>query len=75
MIHDYITGVLTKPDLVDRGAETDIVNMVRTPDRYKIRKGFTIVKLRSKEDMDNGMPLDAAFTQEKEYFRSHPHFG
>ena len=60
---------------MDRGAEPDIVNMIRSPERYKIRKGFTIVKLRGKEDVDNGMPLHVAFAQEKEYFKTHSHYG
>ena len=75
VIFNYYAGVLTKPDLVDRGAEADIVTMVNSPDRYKIRKGFTIVKLRSKEDVDSGMPLHVAFSQEKDYFKSHPFYG
>lgn len=69
-----LTGVLTKPDLVDKGAEDDIVNMVRTPDRFKIRKGFTIVKMRSKEDVTTGMPLQTALKNEQEWFQSHPQF-
>ena len=67
----HLSGVLTKPDLVDTGAEPDIVDMVRSPDRYKIRKGFTLVKLRSKKDIDVNMTLTTALRKEKEYFASH----
>ena len=70
----FFVGVLTKPDLVDRGAEEDIISMVRSPERFQIRKGFTVVKLRSKEEITNGVSLQQALLLEQQWFEKSPHF-
>ena len=70
----FVLGVLTKPDLVDKGAEEDIITMVRSPERFQIRKGFTVVKLRSKEEITNGVTLQQALLLEQQWFEKSPHF-
>ena len=67
-------GVLTKPDLVDKGTEGEILSMVANPERFRIRKGFTVVKLRSQADVDSRLSLEAAHQQEDKFFEDHAHY-
>ena len=70
----YVSGVLTKVDLVDRGAEKTIVDMATNPVKYKIEKGFVLVKLRSQEDIDNQVTLQEAANNERRYFNEQAHY-
>ena len=70
----FFVGVLTKPDLVDKGAEPDILNMVRFPDRFQIRKGFSVVKMRSKQEVTENVSLEEALSREQKWFERSPHF-
>lgn len=42
-------GVLTKPDLVDRGAEKDVINLVQGK-RNKLRLGYCVVRNRGQQE-------------------------
>ena len=42
-------GVLTKPDLVDKGAEGDIINLVQGR-KHKLRLGFCVVRNRGQNE-------------------------
>ncbi|XP_018413356.1 PREDICTED: interferon-induced GTP-binding protein Mx2-like [Nanorana parkeri] len=66
-------GILTKPDLVDKGAEEDVVNIVRNL-VYTLRKGFMIVKCRGQIEIQNNICLDDAIRNEKAFFENHEHF-
>ena len=67
--------MLTKPDLVDVGAENEVVKIVKSPEEYKVKKGFTMVKLRSQAKINAGQPLPEAIAEESDWFRKHRHFG
>ena len=62
-------GVITKVDMVAKCTEQTIVKMVSEPAKYRIHKGFFLVKLRSQEDLVNEMTLEEAIENETRYFR------
>ena len=61
-------------DLVDKGAEKEIVRIMMNPDMFRVRKGFTLVKLRSQQAIDGNQSLEEAVDQEMNFFASHPHY-
>lgn len=67
-------GILTKPDLVDNGAEEDVVNIVRNL-VYTLRKGYMIVKCRGQKEILNNVCLEDAIRNERAFFENHEHFG
>ncbi|NWX87879.1 MX protein, partial [Nothoprocta pentlandii] len=66
-------GILTKPDLVDKGTEESIVNIVRNR-TIPLKKGYMIVKCRGQQDIHNNLTLASAIQQEKDFFETHKHF-
>ncbi|XP_013810702.1 interferon-induced GTP-binding protein Mx-like [Apteryx mantelli] len=66
-------GILTKPDLVDKGTEESIVNIIRNL-TVPLKKGYMIVKCRGQQDIHNNLTLASAIQQEKEFFETHQHF-
>ncbi|KAI1885201.1 hypothetical protein AGOR_G00217740 [Albula goreensis] len=66
-------GVLTKPDLVDRGAEGTVVNTVNNL-VINLKKGYMVVKCRGQQDINDNMTLDKAIQKERAFFEDHPHF-
>ncbi|NXN35710.1 MX protein, partial [Rhinoptilus africanus] len=66
-------GILTKPDLVDRGTEESVVSIIRNQ-VIPLKKGYMIVKCRGQQDIHNKMALAAAIQQERKFFENHKHF-
>ncbi|NXX60841.1 MX protein, partial [Scopus umbretta] len=66
-------GILTKPDLVDRGTEQSIINIIRNL-VIPLKKGYMIVKCRGQQDIDNKLSLATAIQQERKFFETHKHF-
>ncbi|NXF04323.1 MX protein, partial [Smithornis capensis] len=66
-------GILTKPDLVDRGTEESIIKIMRNRVIH-LKKGYMIVKCRGQQDIHNNMTLACAIQQERNFFASHKHF-
>ena len=58
-----------------RGTEDDIVRMVSEPAKYKIEKGFVLVKLRSQGDINNQVLLTQSVENEKLYFNDQSSYG
>lgn len=67
------TGILTKPDLVDRGTEEAIVKILQNR-VIPLKKGYMIVKCRGQQDIHNKLTLAAAIQQERAFFENHKHF-
>ncbi|XP_071994912.1 interferon-induced GTP-binding protein Mx2-like isoform X1 [Engystomops pustulosus] len=67
-------GILTKPDLVDKGSELEVVSVVRNL-VYTLKKGYMIVKCRGQSEIHNNISLEAALQNEKDFFENHEHFG
>ncbi|CAD7693675.1 unnamed protein product [Nyctereutes procyonoides] len=70
---DRTIGVLTKPDLVDRGTEKTVVNVVQNL-TYHLQKGYMIVRCRGQEEITNQLSLAEATEKEMMFFRTHPYF-
>lgn len=68
-----VTGILTKPDLVDKGTEDVIVSIISNEIVY-LNKGYMIVKCRGQQDIDKNVPLPEFVAIEKDYFENHPQF-
>lgn len=67
------SGILTKPDLVDRGTEDRVVDVVRNL-VYHLKKGYMIVKCRGQQDIQYQMSLSKALQRERAFFEDHPYF-
>ncbi|KAL5351057.1 hypothetical protein ACLOAV_004632 [Pseudogymnoascus australis] len=64
-------GVFTKPDLVDRGAEEKIIELVTNhTGRARFNLGYTVVCNRSQSDM--GMTNTERNTRESAFFKTKP---
>lgn len=70
---DRTIGILTKPDLVDKGTEDKVVDVVRNL-VCNLKKGYMIVKCRGQQDIQDQMSLTEALGREKIFFEDHPHF-
>uniref|UniRef100_UPI00398F148F interferon-induced GTP-binding protein Mx3-like n=1 Tax=Pristiophorus japonicus TaxID=55135 RepID=UPI00398F148F len=66
-------GILTKPDLVDKGTEANVVDIVRNI-VVELKKGYMIVKCRGQKDINDQLTLDEAITREKAFFEDHADF-
>uniref|UniRef100_A0A8C0KVX6 Interferon-induced GTP-binding protein Mx2 n=1 Tax=Canis lupus dingo TaxID=286419 RepID=A0A8C0KVX6_CANLU len=70
---DRTIGVLTKPDLVDRGTEKTVVNVAQNL-TYHLQKGYMIVRCRGQEEITNQLSLAEATEKERMFFQTHPYF-
>ncbi|KAG7463693.1 hypothetical protein MATL_G00179320 [Megalops atlanticus] len=66
-------GILTKPDLVDKGTEETVVDIVHN-EVIHLAKGYMIVKCRGQKEIINKVSLSEAIDKEKAFFQDHPHF-
>uniref|UniRef100_A0A8D2LJ27 MX dynamin like GTPase 1 n=1 Tax=Varanus komodoensis TaxID=61221 RepID=A0A8D2LJ27_VARKO len=63
--------ILTKPDLIDKGTEQEVINIVQNQ-RVPLRKGYIIVKCHGQNDINDKMSLEEAIQKEKIFFEAHP---
>uniref|UniRef100_A0A8C6RD90 Dynamin-type G domain-containing protein n=1 Tax=Nannospalax galili TaxID=1026970 RepID=A0A8C6RD90_NANGA len=70
---DRTIGILTKPDLVDRGAEDKVVDVVRNLVCH-LKKGYMVVRCRGQQDIQDQLSLAEALRREQAFFKEHPHF-
>lgn len=68
-----LAGILTKPDLVDRGTEGKVVDVAQNLVCH-LKKGYMIVKCRGQQDIQDQVSLAEALQKEKDFFEDHPHF-
>uniref|UniRef100_A0A8C2BPJ8 Myxovirus (influenza virus) resistance G n=1 Tax=Cyprinus carpio TaxID=7962 RepID=A0A8C2BPJ8_CYPCA len=66
-------AILTKPDLIDRGTETKILDIVHNK-VIPLRKGYIMVKCRGQQQIDDEILLEKAAEMERDFFRTHKHF-
>ncbi|XP_023684691.1 interferon-induced GTP-binding protein Mx3-like [Paramormyrops kingsleyae] len=67
-------GILTKPDLVDKGTEETIVQIILN-EVIHLAKGYMVVKCRGQKDITDRVSLTEALDKEKFFFEGHSHFG
>ncbi|KAL8190485.1 UNVERIFIED_CONTAM: hypothetical protein K2H54_054863 [Gekko kuhli] len=70
---ESLQGILTKPDLVDKGTEEAVVDIVRNLIIH-LKKGYMIVKCRGQQDIQSNLDLASAIQKEKAFFEDHEHF-
>ncbi|XP_077066924.1 interferon-induced GTP-binding protein Mx3-like isoform X2 [Siphateles boraxobius] len=66
-------AILTKPDLIDRGTEKDILDIVHNK-VIPLGKGYTMVKCRGQQQINEKIPLEEATQIERDFFQNHDHF-
>ncbi|XP_066518041.1 interferon-induced GTP-binding protein Mx3-like [Hoplias malabaricus] len=66
-------GILTKPDLVDKGTEGTVVEIVHN-EVFNLNKGYMIVRCRGQKDILDSVSLSEATEKEETFFRDHHHF-
>jgi len=64
---------LTKPDLIDRGTENDILDIVQNKVIH-LSKGYTMVKCRGQQQINEKIPLEEAAEKERDFFQKHDIF-
>ena len=62
-------GILTKPDIVDKGAEQDITDLVRGK-KNKLKLGYCVVRNRGKKERD--VSIAERHRVESEFFKMDP---
>nr|XP_060626288.1 interferon-induced GTP-binding protein Mx1 [Anolis sagrei ordinatus] len=67
-------GILTKPDLIDKGTEGSVVKILRNI-IIPLKKGYMIVKCRGQQDIQSNLTLASAIQNEKSFFENHKCFG
>ncbi|XP_072116133.1 interferon-induced GTP-binding protein Mx3-like isoform X1 [Mobula birostris] len=70
---DRTLGILTKPDLVDKGTEKNVVDIVKNL-VVELSKGYMIVKCRGQKDINDKITLSVAILKEKAFFEDHEQF-
>ncbi|XP_016076805.1 PREDICTED: interferon-induced GTP-binding protein Mx2 [Miniopterus natalensis] len=70
---DRTIGILTKPDLVDKGTEKNVVNVVQNL-TYRLKKGYMIVRCRGQQEITSQLSLAEATKKEMMFFQTHPYF-
>ncbi|XP_076609440.1 interferon-induced GTP-binding protein Mx [Chaetodon auriga] len=66
-------GILTKPDLVDKGTEETVVDIVHN-EVIHLKKGYMIVRCRGQKEITDKVSLGEAIEKEKAFFRDHVYF-
>ncbi|XP_056130971.1 interferon-induced GTP-binding protein Mx3-like [Lampris incognitus] len=66
-------GILTKPDLVDKGTEETVVKVLQNQ-VIPLKKGYMMVKCRGQQEIIDQVSLSKANEREKAFFEEHSHF-
>ncbi|XP_029006946.1 interferon-induced GTP-binding protein Mx-like isoform X2 [Betta splendens] len=66
-------GILTKPDLVDKGTEETVVDIVYN-EVIHLKKGYMIVRCRGQKEITEQVSLTEAIEREKAFFKDHAYF-
>ncbi|KAM9409428.1 interferon-induced GTP-binding protein Mx-like [Pholidichthys leucotaenia] len=66
-------GILTKPDLVDKGTEETVVKIVHN-EVVPLKKGYIVVRCRGQKEINEKVSLSEALEKENVFFKDHPYF-
>ncbi|XP_051739309.1 interferon-induced GTP-binding protein Mx2 isoform X1 [Ctenopharyngodon idella] len=66
-------AILTKPDLIDKGTEKNILDIVHNK-VIPLRKGYVMVKCRGQQQINEKIPLEEATQMERDFFQKHNDF-
>ena len=67
---ERIIPVITKPDLVDSGAEKGVLELLRGKKTEDFKLGFHIVKSRGQQALNDGKSIDVGLREEEEFFKT-----
>lgn len=65
-------GIITKPDLINKGTESRIASLAKNLDRVKLKLGFFLLKNPSPLEMSKGLSWEGRQQQEIQFFNSSP---
>lgn len=65
-------GIITKPDLINKGTESRVATLAKNMDRVKLKLGFFLLKNPSPNELLEGLSLADRHRKELEFFRSGP---
>ncbi|KAI2644912.1 Interferon-induced GTP-binding protein Mx3 [Labeo rohita] len=66
-------GILTKPDLIDKGTETKILDIALNK-VIPLHKGYIMVKCRGQQQINDNISLEKAAQTERDFFQEHNYF-
>ncbi|KFH42507.1 Interferon-induced GTP-binding protein Mx-like protein [Hapsidospora chrysogenum ATCC 11550] len=61
-------GIITKPDLINQGAESKIALVAKNQDTIRLKLGFFLVKNPSPSELDEGLTMDTRSNRELRFF-------
>ncbi|XP_053505842.1 interferon-induced GTP-binding protein Mx1-like isoform X1 [Ictalurus furcatus] len=73
LLGERTIGILTKPDLVDKGKEDEVVSVINN-DIIFLTKGYTVIRCQGQQEVVDRISLYEAIEKEKHFFIEHPHF-
>lgn len=65
-------GIITKPDLINEGAETKLARVAKNEDNIKLKLGFFLVKNPSPSELKKGLTMIERSRLELRFFSSSP---
>ncbi|OOQ82873.1 dynamin GTPase [Penicillium brasilianum] len=65
-------GVITKPDLINKGTEERVARLAKNLDRTKLRHGFFLLKNPSPTELEEGITFQHRAQAESDFFSSPP---
>ena len=65
-------GIITKPDLINKGTESRIATLAKNQDTTKLQLGFFLLKNPSPIEMKQQMTLEQRALNERAFFQSPP---
>lgn len=65
-------GIITKPDLINQGAETKLARVAKNEDNIKLKLGFFLVKNPSPSEFKEGLTMRDRSSLELRFFSSSP---
>lgn len=75
-IHDTLgqrtVGIITKPDLINQGAEAKLARVAKNEDNIKLKLGFFLVKNPSPSELKKGLTMRERSSLELRFFSSSP---
>ncbi|XP_030059681.1 interferon-induced GTP-binding protein Mx3 [Microcaecilia unicolor] len=66
-------GILTKPDLIDKGTENYVMKIMSNS-VIPLKKGYKIVKCRGQQDISDSLSVKDAIQKEESFFKDHKYF-
>ncbi|EHK49618.1 hypothetical protein TRIATDRAFT_50358 [Trichoderma atroviride IMI 206040] len=65
-------GIITKPDLINQGAEAKLARVAKNEDNIKLKLGFFLVKNPSPSELKEGLTMKERSSLELRFFSSSP---